>query len=200
MSDFEYFFTFFGLLLGLTMTEVASKFADAIENRAKRPMGLLTPLLACFVLLDVASLWLWIWSGRSSITIRWDTVFAALAIAITYYLCAALVFPRHSTVRTLDEHYWEYKRYILSGILAVQTVILGVGLFQQLPHSGDFWFFAWQIAYYAPLLVVLASRSRRLDIAMLSLAVFLYALNFSSVLPSSQWAKNIGIDGTASPK
>ena len=30
MSDFEYFFTFFGLLLGLTVAEVAVRLADAI--------------------------------------------------------------------------------------------------------------------------------------------------------------------------
>ena len=200
MSEFEYFFTFFGLLLGLTITEVASKFADAIENRTTRPLGLLTPLLACFVLLDVTSLWLWIWSVRTTIKMQWDIVFAALVIAITYYLCAALVFPRSSTVRTLDEHYWAYKRYILSGILLVQSVVVGFGLFQELPQTSDFWFFAWQIVYYVPLIVLFISRSRVLNITMLSLAVLFYALNYSSVLPSSQWAKNIGIDGTAAVK
>ncbi len=198
MSDFEYFFSFFGLLLGLTVTEVASKFADAIESRKTRPLGLLTPLLACFVLLDITSFWLWIWSARDVIAIQWSTVFVALVIAITYYLCAALTFPRSSVVRTLDEHYWAYKRYIVSGILLVNLVLVGGALFQELPQPDDFWFFAWQILYYAPLTVLCLSRRRTLDIAMLSLAIFVYALNYSSILPDSQWASSIGINGTAS--
>ena len=42
-SDFEYFFSFFGLLLGLTVAEVAVHLADAIEPYRKRPISLLTP-------------------------------------------------------------------------------------------------------------------------------------------------------------
>lgn len=196
MSDFEYFFSFFALLLGLTVTEIASKFADAIEQRKARPIGLLTPLLAVFVLLDVTASWLWIWSAREAITIKWTTVFAALVAALTYYLCASLVFPRSNSTPTLDEHYWQYKRPIIAGIALVNAALLAIALYQELPHLDDVWFFVWQTAYYAPLIVLLFSRRRALDVSMLSLAIFAYLLVASSVLPSSQWGDNVGINGT----
>lgn len=198
MSDFEYFFSFFALLLGLTLTEVASKFADALEARKERPIGLLTPLLAGFVLLDVTASWLWIWSARDAITIKWTVVFAALFVALTYYLCAALVFPRSRSASTLDEHYWQYKRPIIAGIAAVNAVLLAIALFQELPRLDDVWFFVWQTAYYAPLAVLVLSRRRLVDISMLSLAIFVYLLAASSVLPNSQWGDNVGINGTMS--
>ena len=46
MSEFEYFFSFYGLLLGLTVAEVAVGFANAIDAHKQRPIGRLTPLLA----------------------------------------------------------------------------------------------------------------------------------------------------------
>lgn len=50
MSDFEFLFSVFGLLIGLTFIEIAIKFADAIDAHSRRPIGLLTPLLALFVM------------------------------------------------------------------------------------------------------------------------------------------------------
>ena len=46
MTEFEFLFSVFGLLIGLTFIEIAIKFADAIDAHARRPIGVLTPLLA----------------------------------------------------------------------------------------------------------------------------------------------------------
>ena len=43
MSDFEFLFALFGLLFGLVIAELAIKFADVIDTRAERPLGVLTP-------------------------------------------------------------------------------------------------------------------------------------------------------------
>ena len=64
MTDFEFLFSVFGLLIGLTFIEVAIKFADAIDAHSRRPIGLLTPFLALFVMIDVAGYWLFAWSIR----------------------------------------------------------------------------------------------------------------------------------------
>ena len=89
MTEFEFLFSVFGLLIGLTLVEVAVKFADAIDAHRRRPIGILTPLLAIFVLIDVTSYWLFSWSLRDLLHVRWRTVFVALTFALPYYLSAS---------------------------------------------------------------------------------------------------------------
>ena len=55
MSAFEFFFSFYGLLLGLSVAVIATGLATAIQHRKKIRIGWLTPLLALLVALDVAS-------------------------------------------------------------------------------------------------------------------------------------------------
>ena len=84
MSDFEFLFSVFGLLIGLTFIEIAIKFADAIDAHSRRPIGVLTPLLALFVMIDVAGYWLFSWSIRNLLHVRWRTVFVGLTVALIY--------------------------------------------------------------------------------------------------------------------
>jgi hypothetical protein len=125
MSDFEFLFSVFGLLIGLTFIEIAIKFADAIDAHSRRPMGVLTPLLALFVMVDVAGYWLFSWSIRELLHVRWRTVFVGLTVALIYYLSASMIFPRsEGEWKTLDEHYWARKRLVIGGILLVETATM----------------------------------------------------------------------------
>ena len=63
--SFEFFFSFYGLLLGLSAVEVAKGLANALGVRERIRIGWLTPLLAAFVLLDITSFWLFAWGGRA---------------------------------------------------------------------------------------------------------------------------------------
>ncbi|RYE65509.1 MAG: hypothetical protein EOO81_12600 [Oxalobacteraceae bacterium] len=94
MSDFEFFFSFYGLLLGLAVAEVTVKFADAIGSRKRIVIGWLTPLLAVFILFDLAGFWMWTWPNRNGLTVSWMLVLGGLIVAVTYFFAAALVFPR----------------------------------------------------------------------------------------------------------
>jgi len=199
MSDFEYFFTFFGLLLGLTVAEVAVRLADAIDAHRRRPIGLLTPLLAVFVLLDISSFWLFTWSARDIIRIDWPTIFVALILAVTYFLAAALIFPRsEGDWASLDEHFWARKRYVLGGVLAA-NVILHLMLFARaLPGITEYWFFIHKFIYFGPVIWAWKSTGRRAVIVALALAIGSFAFEYSNVLPTSDWGIKLGLDGTMS--
>jgi hypothetical protein len=199
MSEFEFLFSFFGLLLGLTVAEVTVKFADAIDAHARRPIGLLTPLLALFVLLDITTFWLFSWSLRDWLHLSWRTVFTALAMAVTYFLAASLVFPRSEvTWPDLDAHYWTRKRFVVSGVLAVNIVLLGLELSRVSPEWSDGWFFFYQATYYGPLAVLLASRNRRLDFACLVIINASLLIGAFELFPSSRWAEQVGVAFQAS--
>ena len=64
MSQFEFVFSLFGLLLGLSIAEVMSGFGKAVKARSRLRIGWLTPLLGVLVMLDLTSFWTIAWSMR----------------------------------------------------------------------------------------------------------------------------------------
>ena len=198
MSDFEYFFTFFGLLLGLTVAEVAVKLADAIDAQKRRPMGVLTPLLAAVVLLDISSFWLFTWSARDVITINWPLIFVALVLALLYFLSAALVFPRsEGEWKNLDEYFWTRRRYVLSGVMSANVIVHLLLFTRALPSITEYWFFIHKLIYFGPMIWAWKTKKRSHAIVALCLAIAGFGLEYLNVLPTSTWGIRLGLDGTA---
>jgi len=197
MSEFEFFFAFFGLLFGLIVAEVAIKFADAIDGHAHRPVGILSPMLALFVLCDVASYWIFIWSIRDAVYISFGTVITALAVAISYFLSAALIFPRSERGwSTLDDHYWARKRYVLTGIIFASLLLVGILMMRTMPRLDDFWFFFWLAVYYGPIAMIWFSGNRSVNIAALAILVAYYPLDALNIFPDSAWGQAVGMSLT----
>ncbi len=195
MSDFEYFFTFFGLILGLAVAEVALKFADAVDAHMRRPIGVLTPLLALFVLMDLTTLWLWTWSVREIIAVSWPTIFLGLFLAVTYFMAAALIFPRvESRWENLDEHYWARKRLVIGGVLLVNFLFLILQLGRLLPAWDDVWFFFYQLTYFVPMTALFFSKSRRIDMTLLVYLIIMFVVFATDVLPYSEWGNAVDLN------
>jgi hypothetical protein len=198
MSEFEFFFTLFGLLLGLTLAEIALKFTDAIAARDTVKLGVLTPMLAVFVLLDLASFWMWTWSVRDLIHINWPTMFAALVVALAYFFAAASVFPRRESVwPVLDDYYFRQRRLVVAGVTLANIPGLVLQLSIRLPALDDVWFFVWQGMYWIPLFLLFVVRSRRANMFLLAILLLQYALVATNALPNSQWGDAIGLNGEA---
>ena len=194
MTEFEFLFSVFGLLIGLTLVEVAVKFADAIDTHHRRPIGILTPLLAVFVLIDVTGYWLFSWSLRDLLHVRWRTVFVALTFAMTYYLSASLIFPRSERDwKNLDEHYWTRKRLVIGGVLLVESATMGWQLTRALPALDDYWFWFYQLPYFIPMAALLFTRSRRVDIVLLSILIGVQLFADFDLGESSRWGHEVGI-------
>lgn len=126
MSEFEFIFALFGLLLGLSIVEVLGGLARAIEARL-RPgsslrIGWLTPLLGIFVLLDLLSFWQAAWVTRDVVGVSGHSLMAITVFASAYYLAAHLVFPRAPAEHAnLDGHYFRVRRIVLGAMLALLT-------------------------------------------------------------------------------
>ena len=174
MSDFEYYISFYGLLLGLSVAEVASKFLNAIGARRILKIGWLTPALAIFIFLDITSFWIYAWGARDTLTINWGTMFLGLLVALSYYFAAGLALPRDiSEWSNLDEYYWEHKRLVLSGILVANLISFTYVLINHgAPFDLAFWFN--QSTYFVPFILLFFTRRRSIDLTLFGILIIGY--------------------------
>lgn len=124
MSDFEFIFSLFGLLLGLSIAEVLGGLAKAIEARlqpgAAIRIGWLTPLLGAFVLLDLLSFWQAAWTVRERVAVSGKALMAITVFASAYYLAARLVFPREADAQPdFDAHFFRVRRVVIGVLFAL---------------------------------------------------------------------------------
>ena len=119
MSAFDFAFTLFGLLLGLSLAELFGGFARALRARRRIRIGWLSPLLALLMIIDLISFWVGAWNDRASITVTFPTLLFGAAIAGLYYMAAALVFPDDiDRGRDLDDYFMTQKLWV---VLAIQV-------------------------------------------------------------------------------
>ncbi|GAA0653180.1 hypothetical protein [Brevundimonas lenta] len=124
MSAFEFFFSFYGLLLGLSVAVLATGAARAFKHRKTVRVGWLTPLLAVFVALDTATFWDAAWANFRDLPFGYGLLVGGLVVAVIYYMAASLVFPDETDAATsLDQHFWASKRTVL--ILLILANLLG---------------------------------------------------------------------------
>jgi hypothetical protein len=195
MNDFSFLSGLFGILFGLIVAEIATKFADAIDLHHRRPIGWLTPMLAIVVLMDAAGFWIWFWSMRSVATVRWHTVFVGLIVSVVYFLAAALIFPRsEGDWASLDQHYWSRKRFVVGGLLLVEATFFGWQFSRVHPAWNDWWLYFYMVPYFGGFIGLLFSRSRRVDLALLAILIVSLISSGLDLFPGSQWGNQLGIN------
>lgn len=169
MNHFEFFFSFYGLLLGLSVAAVVNGLAAALRSRKAIAVGWLTPLLALFVLLDITSFWLFAWDTQGSVRITYRTMYLALAVAVAYYLSASLVIPKNvDEWPNFDVYYWRNKKIIVPGIIFANIVITVQAYLSGPPQTYRGWVFAAQTgAYFIPLVLLVFTKRYWLDVALL---------------------------------
>jgi hypothetical protein len=128
VSAFEFFFSFYGLLLGLSVAELVGGFSRVLHERERVRFGWLTPLLALFVAMDVATFWSQAWTIFQGAPFNLALLFVGLVVAATFYVAASITFPRVSAEGVehridLDAHFWAHRRLIFSCILAANLIV-----------------------------------------------------------------------------
>ena len=93
MSEFEFVFPLFALLVGLSVTEMLAGLAHALKSKRDIHVGWLTPLLGTLILINLAMFWQGSWEMRDSMTASSSSFLLVLAVGGTYFLAASLTFP-----------------------------------------------------------------------------------------------------------
>ena len=131
MSPFEFFFSFYGLLLGLSVAELVGGLSRVLHERHRIRLGWLTPLLALFVAMDVATFWSQAWTIFRGAPFSLALLFVGLIVAATFYVAASVAFPRVTAEGVedridLDDHFWAHRRLIFCCILAANLIVVSI--------------------------------------------------------------------------
>lgn len=179
MSAFEFFFSFYGLLLGLSVAVLATGTARAFKHRRTVRVGWLTPLLALFVAMDIATFWDSAWNSFRELPYTYGLIIAGLGIAAVYFIAASLVFPEaEDEVASLDDHFWANKRAVIlltivANVMAVGVILLMNAISGQGGHIGATYLFNLG-AYVALSLPAALTRRRWLFAGLVGFQVAVY--------------------------
>lgn len=173
MSAFEFLFSFYGLLLGLTLVEVVSGFSRALDAREQRPMGVILPLLTGVVVMDIATQWGSAWRDFREVEFSFRYLVAALFMTLAYYFSATQLFPRdRSKATSLDEHFFAHRVAILGGVLFANVLATIDAMSKQYGINGAdavFWSrMAANAFWFSMMLIALFATSKRVIVAALA--------------------------------
>lgn len=183
MSAFEFFFSFYGLLLGFSVAELVGGFARVLHERQSVRFGWLTPLLAIFVAFDIATFWVQAWVIFRPAPFNFALLILGLVVASTFYMAAALVFPRDPKLAPdLDEHFWKNRGLVLFCVLAANLIMIAA-FFVVTGARGDLDFmiadYRWVSTVGFATFTFLAAiiRNRAVVLSLLALLVLYHCYN-----------------------
>lgn len=127
MSAFEFFFTFYGLVLGMVVTSVATGLADVWRSQGETRIGVCTPLLGLLILLMAALSWLRIWDGRDLMAVTPAHFLVALGAGLPMAFVAVGMFPRSASDWPSLEDYYLKHAGVLLGVLVLVPMAMRFG-------------------------------------------------------------------------
>ena len=123
MSNFDFAFSLFVILLGLGLAEVFGGLARAAKARPKVRIGWATGLLATWTIMRTALFWRLIWRTRDAFPDSSAALFAGVLICGLVYFAGALVFPDELRGRTgLDDYFMQEKAKAIGALLAANAL------------------------------------------------------------------------------
>lgn len=183
MTEFEFAFTLFGLVLGLAMTEVLGGFVRVLKARSVRAdedvairIGWQTPLLGLVVTLDLISFWLGAWENRQSIPIDFAPLVFAAVVAGVYYAAASLVFPDNPrSWPDLDDWFERHKGQVALGIFAANMLFSFGEVLLFGTWSSSLTGRIFQTIYISLALALIFARRGRQSLTLLTLMLGIFA-------------------------
>lgn len=187
MDKFEFFFTFYGLLLGLAAAEILSSLGAFVRSRQLRTIEVQSALLALLTFIVICSTWLEAWFMRNTFEMSLASMLPPIGVATAYYLAAVVVLPKDETDYDNMGLYLASRKTFVVGMLIVAEVLV---LAMFLPVSIDqlrmtpalFWLHSLPstVAIFAGYLFLFLARGRRAVIAATSLQIALFGLIYWS--------------------
>lgn len=179
MTPFQFYFSFFTLIIGLAVAAVARNFGTLWQRRVNAKVGYLTPLLAVFLLLDISRFWLGLWQKQEIATLGPLALASVLCIALPYVFATTIMFPADpGEWETLDEYYLLHARAIFAALLFSKSAAYAFDFLLFGAHLD--WTLAPSLALVlTPLIVLIVFRSATVHRVGLIFLVIWSALVFA---------------------
>jgi hypothetical protein len=185
VTEFEFFFAFYGLILGLAVAELLNGVAGVVRARRVRKVGLRTVLMAVFTLMALMATWLDAWRSLREVRLAFSDLALPFGIGGLYYLAAVVIFPKDVEAwETLDAYYDERKRYVAALLLGAETLLtatfidIAVEGYRTNPANFWSWFVPYNLAIHGGLLALVFTRRRWLDVALWSGLILLFLIPY----------------------
>ena len=191
MSSFEFFMAFYGLLLGLAFAELMSGIASLLRERTPPRLGIITPLVAAIVFVEMLAEFVDAWNRLQEVKIAFLPLLVPTVIALIYFAVAVILVPRDlSEWPSLDDYFDRRKRWIVGLLLAVNLFIvvattpaaLASAIVRGAIAQREAIFILINIWLIGGYIVLLLARRRRVEVAA-AIAIFLfYPVTYSGLL------------------
>lgn len=182
MSQFEFFWAFYGLLLGLAVAELLSGFAALLRESVPPRLGVVTPLLGLQILVEMLANYVDAWGMARGAGVSLAEFAIPTFIGLLYYVAAVIIVPRQlSDWGSLDDYFDKRRKWIVGTLLlanATVSVALLPTWFARFGESGA-WVGVWGLQVGSLLgiyIFLLLTRSRRFSVVAILLLMLWYLL------------------------
>ena len=186
MDGFNFFFGFYGLMLGFSVAVVTSGLANLVSKPRESSIRLFM-LVGIFMLLDLISLWVFAWDSRQYLGVDYPSLYAAMMIAIVYYFAAALIFPREFPEADILNVYWENKRWLIVAVAIASGCTELHEIWYQPGALVQWHWWLMQATYWVPLTWLFFTRAERSDtiLWLILVAGYLYEAIVEVIKPAA---------------
>ncbi|RYY22424.1 MAG: hypothetical protein EOP62_23205 [Sphingomonadales bacterium] len=126
MSQFEFFMTFYSLLLGLGVAELMLGFANILRAKVRPRLGLLTPLLGVAIFLQAMATFLDAWLKLQDVALNFGGLAIPTLIGLCFFVLGTVAVPRDlEDWPSLDDYFYSTRRWSIGLLLAVNLLIIG---------------------------------------------------------------------------
>lgn len=196
MSQFEFFMSFYSLLLGLAVAELMTGFGNLIRGHRQPAWGVLTPLLGIDLFISIIISFTDAWEKLQHVSLGFSGVAAPSLIGVSFFVASILATPRQvESWPSLDDYYRARGRLAIGALIVVEllTIVfleLATGRVAGYSHAGQVAYALINIVLVGILLVAALARSRR---------VIAGALIFYGVIGVTLYTTPVSVDSWVKP-
>ena len=187
MDKFEFFFTFYGLILGLAAAEILSSIGGYVRSRPLRTIEVQSALLALLTFVVICSTWIEAWWMRETFELGFASMLPPIGAATAYYLAAVVVLPKEQSDYDNMEGYFAHRKNFVAGMLIVAEVFvlvmfLPVAAEQLRATPAQFWllFVPITVGIFGAYVFLLLARSRWGVISAIVLQLVIFIMSYWS--------------------
>ena len=155
MSAFEFYFSFFGLILGIGVANVAIGFGRLWRAREHANIGLCLPLLGAWLLSHAILNWLFAWGALQAVPVTPTTLLIGLFVALPYVVVSTVMFPedpdKHSS---LDDFYLSHSRLVMVAMMIPTSAGMVGGLLSGNEYSAGEMIERFIVIYLIPTVLI----------------------------------------------